>query len=93
MGVQIEWDSRKAGSNERKHGVSFEEASTVFDDPLSLTIPDPEHSLLEDRYVTIGTSARNRILVVVHSDQGDNIRIIGARRATRRERHSYEEES
>ena len=75
-----------------KHGVSFEESSTVFGDPRSLTIPDPVHSKVEERFVTIGTSHRGKLLVVVvHTERGDNIRIISARVASRRERKSYEE--
>jgi uncharacterized protein len=67
-----------------------EEASTVFGDPLSLTIPDPEHSKIEDRFVTMGSAFTGKLTVVVHTDRGDNIRIISARRASRRERKSYE---
>jgi uncharacterized DUF497 family protein len=89
--LTFEWDSRKARSNLAKHGVGFEEASTIFGDPLSLTIPDPEHSLAEKRYVTMGKTFNGKLLVVVHTDRGDNIRIISARRASRRERKSYEE--
>ena len=92
MGILFDWDSRKAKSNQSKHGVSFEEASTVFGDPLSLTIADPAHSrLAEERSVTIGSSYLGRLLVVVHRDDDENIRIISARRATRRERKDYEE--
>ncbi len=91
MGVIVEWDLRKAKTNSRKHGVSFEEAATVFADPLSLTIPDPLHSIREERCVIMGESARERLLVVVHAEQGDRIRIISARRATRRERDDHEE--
>jgi uncharacterized protein len=90
MPLTFEWDSRKARSNLTKHGVGFEEASTVFGDPLSLTIPDPEHSKIEDRFVTMGSAFTGKLLVVVHTDRGDNIRIISARRASRRERKSYE---
>jgi uncharacterized DUF497 family protein len=93
MGIVFEWDSRKARSNYAKHGVSFEEASTVFGDLLSLTIPDPSHSRPgEERFVTMGTSYLGRLLVVAHRDQQENIRIISARQATRRERKDYEEE-
>ena len=92
MGLTFEWDAVKAQENLRKHGVSFEEASTVFGDPLSLTIEDPLHSEEEDRFVTIGESIRRRILVVVHTERGDTIRIISARRATSRERRVYEED-
>jgi uncharacterized DUF497 family protein len=92
MPLTFEWDPRKARVNLAKHGVSFEEASTVFGDPLSLTIPDPEHSQAEQRYVTMGTAFSSKLLVVVHTERGDNIRIISARRASRRERRSYEED-
>jgi uncharacterized DUF497 family protein len=82
---------RKARSNLAKHGVGFEEASTILADPLSLTIPDPEHSLAEERYITMGRAFNDKLLIVVHTDRGDNIRIISARRASRRERKFYEE--
>jgi uncharacterized DUF497 family protein len=91
MALGFSWDPRKAASNERKHGVSFEEAVTVFGDPLSLTVPDPEHSETEDRFVVLGLSATSRPLVVAHVERGDDIRIISARLATRRERIEYEE--
>lgn len=91
MGLTFEWDEKKARKNLKKHGVSFEEAATVFGDPLSLTIDDPLHSKYEKRFVTMGESMRRRILVVVHAERGDNIRIISARVATRRERRAYEE--
>jgi uncharacterized protein len=89
--LTFEWDSRKARSNLAKHGVGFEEASTIFGDPLSLTILDPEHSLAEKRFITMGRAFNGKLLVVVHTDRGDNIRIISARRASRRERTFYEE--
>ena len=91
MPLTFEWDLRKARSNLAKHGVGFEEASTTFDDPLSLTISDPEYSLAEKRYITMGRAFNGKLLVVVHTDRGDNIRIISARRASRRERNFYEE--
>ena len=87
----LRWDPKKARSNARKHGVTFEEAASVFRDVLSATIGDPLHSTEEDRYVTIGRSERGRTLVVVHSDFGETIRVISARRATRRERREYEQ--
>jgi uncharacterized protein len=90
MPLTFEWDARKARSNLAKHGVGFEEASTVFGDPLSLTIADPEHSKVEDRFVTMGIAFTGKLLVVVHTDRGDNIRTISARHASRRERKSYE---
>jgi len=88
--LTFEWDPQKAESNIKKHGVSFEEASTVFRDPLSLTIDNPLHSTVEERMVQIGISHKNRLLVVVHSERGDNIRIISARKATKKERDNYE---
>jgi len=91
MPLSFEWDENKAKSNLAKHGIDFAEGATVFGDPLSLTIPDPEHSQAEDRFIIIGTSRRQKLLVVVHTERGDNIRIISARRASRKERKSYEE--
>ena len=91
MPLNFEWDENKAKSNLAKNDVSFAEAATVFGDPLSLTIPDPAHSRVEDRFIIIGSSYRQKILVVVHTERGDNIRIISARRAARRERLNYEE--
>ena len=91
MRLTFEWDLRKARTNLVKHGVGFEEAATIFGDPLSLTIPDPEHSLAERRYITMGRAFNRKVLVVVHTDRDDNIRIISARRASRRERKFYEE--
>jgi uncharacterized DUF497 family protein len=90
--VFFEWDSRKEARNQQKHGVSFREAATVFGDPLSTEFPDPDHSQDEERYIIIGMSRRGRILVVAHTERGDTIRIISARRATRDERRFYEEE-
>jgi uncharacterized protein len=91
MALQFEWDSRKARVNKRKHGIVFEEASTIFDDPLSITIHDPAHSVGEDRFITIGTSANSRFIVVVHTERGDTIRIISARNATISEKRQYEQ--
>jgi uncharacterized DUF497 family protein len=88
--VQFEWDAEKAAANLAKHGVSFDEASTVFGDPLAGTILDPRHPADELRFVTIGFSTSQRLLVVAHSDRGDRVRVISARRATRRERNTYE---
>jgi len=88
--LTFEWHPQKAESNTEKHDVSFEEASTVFQDPLSLTINDPLHSTGEVRMVQIGISHHNRLLVVVHTERGDNIRIISARKANRKERGNYE---
>ncbi len=86
----FEWDPPKAISNLEKHGVSFDEACTVFKDPLSFTIDDPLHSSDEERFVIIGMSYKVRILVVVHTEKGNNIRIISARKATKKERNYYE---
>jgi hypothetical protein len=86
-------DPRKARTNLRDHGVSFEEAGTVFLDPLATTYPDPDHSDDEDREITIGYSTRQRLLFVSHSQRGERIRIISARAATRRERKQHEEAS
>ncbi len=91
MGLTFEWDVQKARQNLKKHNISFEEASTVFGDTLSRTIEDPLHSEDEDRYVIIGQSARERLLVVVHTIRGDRIRIISARTPTLSERRNYEE--
>ena len=91
MGSVLRWDPEKARSNLRKHGVSFEEAASLFRDVLSVTISDPLHSSEESRFVTIGRSDRGRTLVVVHSEVGETIRIISARVATPRERRKYEE--
>ncbi|HDH09414.1 MAG TPA: BrnT family toxin [Chloroflexi bacterium] len=90
MPLTFEWDEKKAKRNIRKHKVSFEEATTIFADLLSLTIPDPLHSEEEDRFVTMGMSIKGRLLVVVHTERGDAIRIISARLATPRERRAYE---
>ena len=90
MSLSFEWDAQKARTNERKHGVSFNEAATAFGDPLSVTIPDPDHSDDEDRCVLVGSTYLGRIVVVVHTDRGDNVRIISARRATKTERCAYE---
>jgi uncharacterized protein len=89
----FEWDTDKARSNRKKHGVDFDEAASIFADPLSVTISDPQHSSPGDeRFVTIGRSHAGRILVVVHSDQADTVRVISARPATRPERTHYETE-
>ena len=93
MKVTVEWDPTKARTNRRKHGVTFEEAATVFRDLLSSTIPDPVHSEDEERFIIIGRSIQQRLLVVVHTDRGDTIRIISARVANAHERKTYEEAS
>ena len=91
MPVVFEWNAAKAKANIHKHGVSFDEAATVFLDPLALTFPDPYHSGGEEREITIGHTAGHRVVFVSHSQRGDRIRIISAREATRRERRQYEE--
>ncbi|MGP1386036.1 MAG: BrnT family toxin [Thainema sp.] len=91
--MKFEWNSDKAARNLEKHGVSFQEAMTVFNDPLSVTFPDPDHSIGESRYVIIGMSRFGQVLVVAHTDRADRTRIISARKATRSERRFYESES
>lgn len=91
MSLRFTWDPAKAAANLRKHGISFMEASTAFADPLSITIPDPDHSAGEERFVLIGRSDRQHLVVVAHVERGDLIRIISARPANRRERKTYEE--
>jgi uncharacterized DUF497 family protein len=93
MGLSFEWDPDKSKSNERKHRVTFEEASTVFADPMAVTIYDPDHSDEEDRFLSLGFSDRNRLLVVSFTDRDQRVRIISARVASRRERKQYEEEN
>jgi hypothetical protein len=88
--MDLEWDSAKAASNLRKHGVSFEEASSVFYDPLAVTGADPDHSGGEERLITFGMSPAGQLLVVSHTERGEAIRIISARIATRTERRIYE---
>ena len=92
MGYVFDWDPGKAASNSRKHGVTFEEASTVFGDSLALLMTDPDHSVEEERYVLLGTSTRQRLLVVAFTERLPLTRLISARRATRTERRKYEEE-
>jgi hypothetical protein len=92
VGYVFDWDPEKAESNLRKHGVSFDEASTVFGDPLALLMTDPDHSAKEERYVLLGISLRQRLLVVAFAERPPMTRIISARRATRTERRKYEEE-
>jgi uncharacterized protein len=87
----FEWDPEKAAANFRKHGVSFEEATTVFGDPLSMNMPDPDHSLNEERFVLLGLSHRLRLLVVAYAERGTRTRLISAREAIQRERRQYEE--
>jgi uncharacterized protein len=91
MALEFEWNPAKAEANLKEHGVSFDEATTVFRDTLSITIWDPDHSDSEDRFIDIGVSHRMQLLVVSYTERQDRIRIISARRATRAERKSYEE--
>jgi len=90
--IDFEWDNVKAKTNLRKHYVSFSEAATVLRDGLSITIYDPDHSDVEDRYITVGISVAGRFLMVSHTDRGDRTRIISARELTRKEREVYENE-
>ena len=87
----FEWDTNKARKNIKTHDISFDEASTAFKDTLSLTIHDPLHSDEEDRFTLIGNSVKNRLLVIVHTERGNKIRIISARKATKKERKQYED--
>ena len=89
--MPFDWDPDKAAENLRRHRVSFEEAATVFRDPLSWTFPDPEHSEGEERNLDIGHSERGRLLIVIYTERLGQVRIISARLATRKERRSYEE--
>ena len=88
--MKFDWDGRKELANRRKHGVSFQEAATIFGDPLAATIPDPDHSYGESRFLTVGYSSNSRLLVVSHTEEGDNFRIINAREANTYERKAYE---
>lgn len=88
--VRFEWDREKAESNLAKYGLSFDEASSVLGDPLATTVPDTEHSVGEQRFLTTGISNRQRVVIVWHADQGEVVRVIGAREATPRERRTYE---
>ncbi len=90
--IEFEWDPEKAKTNLRKHGIGFAEAATAFQDALSITIFDPDHSEGEDRYITLGKSKRGRAVIVAHTDRGNRTRIISARELTRAEREEYEEE-
>jgi uncharacterized protein len=92
MAIGFEWDASKAKRNLAKHDISFEEATSAFYDPLSITIADPDHSSRESRFLLVGVTTTRRLVVVAHTDRGNKIRIISARRATRRERTSYEKD-
>jgi uncharacterized DUF497 family protein len=91
MALTFEWDEGKSRQNVKKHGVTFEEAKTVFNDPFAITIADPDHSDEEERYLDIGFSSKGKLLVVCYSERGENMRIIGCRRAMPSERKIYEE--
>lgn len=90
MDFLVEWDREKAARNLRKHGISFEEAATVLADPLSVTLPDPDHSQEEQRFLLLGRSSSGRLLIVAHGEEGERVRIISARAMTPKERRSYE---
>ena len=91
MELTFEWDEEKDLYNQRKHGVGFDEAKSVFNDPRSITIADEQHSDEEDRYIDIGISSRGRLIVVSYTERGANIRIISCRKATKTERKTYEQ--
>ncbi|MCT7981501.1 BrnT family toxin [Laspinema olomoucense] len=91
MQLRFEWHEEKAQNNLKKHGISFEEAKTVFNDPLSITIADTQHSDNEERYIDIGRSSQGQLLVVVYTERQANIRIISCRQATKTERKIYEQ--
>ena len=88
--MEFEWNLQKAEINFKKHGITFEEATTVFGDYLSLTYPDALHSIQEERFIIIGVSDKNRILIISHTQLGETIRLISARQATKQERDFYE---
>jgi uncharacterized DUF497 family protein len=89
--MEFEWDQSKAVSNLKKHGVSFEEAKTVFDNPLAVIFDDEDHSIGEQREIIIGHSRQNRLLLIAFTERSGNVRIISARLATRQEREDYEQ--
>jgi len=88
--MRFEWDAIKAASNLNKHGVSFPEATTVFGDPFELTVPDPDHSEQEQRFLSVGMSAGSRLLLIAYTERGSTIRIIHARTAAPKERRAYD---
>jgi len=88
--MRFSWDPRKDRLNQRDHGITFQEATTVFGDSLAVTVSDPDHSIGEERFITIGQSSSGRLLVMCHIEQGDTIRIISARRGSAHERKDYE---
>ena len=92
MDLVFEWDEEKAKRNEANHGVTFEEAKTIFNDPFAMTVPDPEHSDEEERWLDVGLSARGRLLVVWYTERRERIRIVGSRKATKAEERTYAHE-
>ena len=89
--MKFEWDPKKATANFKKHGVTFQEAATIFGDPLAITFDDPDHSMSENRYITFGLSLQKRLIVVSHTERGDRTKTINARLMDRKERRIYEE--
>jgi uncharacterized DUF497 family protein len=89
--MNFEWDPKKAAANVKKHGVTFQEAATIFGDPLAITFDDPDHSISENRYISFGLSLQKRLIVVSHAERGNRTRIISARLMDRKERKIYEE--
>ena len=89
--MKFEWDPKKATANVKNHGVTFQQAATIFGDPLAITFDDPDHSMSENRYITFGLSLQKRLIVVSHTECGDRTRIINARLMDRKERRIYEE--
>ena len=89
--MEFEWDPKKALINKQKHNVTFQEATTIFGDPLAITFPDPDHSKNEHRFLTFGESSYSRLIIISHTDRAEKIRIISARLMTRNERSLYEE--
>jgi len=89
--MEFEWDPKKATANVQKHDVTFQEAATVFGDPLAITFEDPDHSTDENRYITFGLSLQKQLIIVSHTERGDRTRIISARLMDRKERKIYEE--
>jgi uncharacterized DUF497 family protein len=89
--MNFEWDPKKATANVKKHGVTFQEAATIFGDPLAITFDDPDHSMSENRYITFGLSIQKRLIVVSHTERGGRTRIMNARLMDRKERRIYEE--
>lgn len=89
--MEFEWDEKKAAANLARHGVSFDEAKSVFDDPVYVDFYDPDHSYAEHRYIIVGESQRGRLLIVSYTERGDLLRLVSAREVTRGEREAYEE--